>query len=191
MLEGRKRGHFFDVGTAGEFACASWRQCRGRASSTRSRPTSTPAARTPDERHAERDERVSGPGLSFDDVLLKSHGPLLEIKQEQLAPFGRGICRRGRASTEKGSIRLLDGYGADPRVSQKLTCEMTLRDGTTLRAECLPRPDPTTRRQGYRSSGDPPRGNGPRSRIAPGRGRTPPHPPRIDAPGDRPFPGDA
>src|SRR5262249_7941112 len=83
--------------------------------------------------------------------------PAREIKQEQLghlsvgAPADVAVLR-----LEKGPVGFLDSYGARLRGTQKLTCEMTLRDGKIVyELNGLSRPDWTTLPKGYRSSGDP------------------------------------
>src|SRR4029453_13840231 len=73
-------------------------------------------------------------GLPLDDVILRSTwNPARQIKQEHLghlsvgAPADVAVLR-----LEKGQFGFLDGYGARLRGSQKLTCEMTLRDGKVV-----------------------------------------------------------
>ena len=57
---------------------------------------------------------------------------------------------------ERGNFGFIDGYGARLRGSERLTCEMTLRDGKIVyELNGLSRPDWTLLPKGYRSSGDP------------------------------------
>jgi dihydroorotase len=97
-------------------------------------------------------------GLPLDDVILRSTwNPSREIRQEQLGHLSVGAAADVAVlRLEKGSFGFLDGYGARLRGSQKLTCEMTLRDGKIVyELNGLSRPDWTTLPKGYRSSGDP------------------------------------
>lgn len=70
-------------------------------------------------------------GLSLDDVILRSTwNPAKEIKHEELghlsvgAPADIAVLR-----VEKGNFGYVDMYGARLRGAQRLTCEMTIRDG--------------------------------------------------------------
>ena len=57
---------------------------------------------------------------------------------------------------EQGEFGFLDVYGARLRGNQKLTCEMTLRDGKIVyELNGLSRPDWTTLPKGYRATGNP------------------------------------
>jgi dihydroorotase len=97
-------------------------------------------------------------GMPIEDVILRSSwNPAREINQEQLghlsigAPADVAVFR-----LEKGSFGYLDSYGARLNGTERLTCEMTLRDGKIVyELNGLSRPDWTTLPKNYRSSGDP------------------------------------
>lgn len=57
---------------------------------------------------------------------------------------------------ERGDFGFIDSFGARLRGGQKLTCEMTMRDGKIVyELNGLSRPDWTTLPKNYRSTGDP------------------------------------
>jgi dihydroorotase len=97
-------------------------------------------------------------GMPLDDVILRSTwNPAREIKQEQLghlsvdAPADVAVLR-----LERGDFGFTDVYGARLRGDQKLTCEMTLRDGKIVyELNGLSRPDWVTLPKNYRSTGNP------------------------------------
>jgi len=97
-------------------------------------------------------------GLSLDDVILRSTwNPAREIRQQELgslsigAPADVAVLR-----LEQGDFGFLDMYGARLPGSQKLTCEMTLRDGRIVyELNGLARPGWDTLPKGYRAAGDP------------------------------------
>src|SRR5215813_7187053 len=73
-------------------------------------------------------------GMSLDDVILRSTwNPAKEIQHEELghlsvgAPADVAVLR-----LEKGKFGFLDQLGGRFEGSQKLTCELTLRDGAVV-----------------------------------------------------------
>jgi dihydroorotase len=73
-------------------------------------------------------------GMSLDDVILRSTwNPAREIKQEQLGHLSVGaIADVAVLRLEKGDYGFVDMNGARLRGNQKLTCELTLRDGRVV-----------------------------------------------------------
>jgi dihydroorotase len=96
--------------------------------------------------------------VPLDEVILRSTwNPAREIKQEQLghlsvgAPADVAVLR-----LERGDFGFMDVYGARLRGTQKLTCEMTVRDGRIVyELNGLSRPDWVTLPKNYRSTGNP------------------------------------
>jgi dihydroorotase len=73
-------------------------------------------------------------GMSLDEVILRSTWhPAREIKHEELgnlsvgAPADVTVLR-----VEKGNYGFVDMYGARMKGNQKLSCELTLRDGKVV-----------------------------------------------------------
>jgi dihydroorotase len=96
-------------------------------------------------------------GLSLDEVILRSTwNPAREINQEQLGNLSVGSpADVAVLRLEKGDFGFLDSYGARLRGAQRLTCEMTLRDGKIVyELNGLSRPDWTTLPKNYRATGD-------------------------------------
>jgi dihydroorotase len=97
-------------------------------------------------------------GLSLDQVIARStSNPAKEIGHDELGQLGVGaLADVAVLRLEKGSFGFIDSFGARLLGTQKLSCELTLRDGkivydTNGRA----RPDWNTLPRDYRSSGDP------------------------------------
>ena len=96
-------------------------------------------------------------GLSMDEVIAKSTwNPAREIKHEELgnlsvgAPADVAVLR-----LEKGDFGFTDTYGANLRGHQKLSCELTLRDGKVVYdLNGITRPDWDTLPHGYTATGD-------------------------------------
>jgi dihydroorotase len=97
-------------------------------------------------------------GLPLEEVILRSTwNPAREIKQEQLGHLSVG-CPADIAvlRLEKGDFGFLDMFGARMPGTQKLTCEMTLRDGRiAYELNGLARPKWDALPKGYRATGDP------------------------------------
>jgi len=73
-------------------------------------------------------------GMSVDDVILRSTwNPAREIKREDLGNLSPGaIADIAVFTLEKGKFGFTDMNGARMRGTQKLTCELTLRDGKVV-----------------------------------------------------------
>jgi dihydroorotase len=97
-------------------------------------------------------------GLSMDEVIARSTwNPAREIHHEELgnlsvgAPADVTVLR-----LEHGEFGYADMYGARLRGDQKLSCELTLRDGKVVYdLNAISRPDWTTLPSNYRQTGDP------------------------------------
>jgi dihydroorotase len=97
-------------------------------------------------------------GLSLDDVVrLSTWNPAHEIKQEQLGHLSVGaLADIAVLRLEKGDFGFVDSFGGRKRGTQKLTCEMTLRDGRVVYdLNGLARPEWETLPRDYRSTSDP------------------------------------
>ena len=97
-------------------------------------------------------------GLSLDDVILRSTwNPAREIRHEELGNLSVGSpADVAVLRLEKGNFGFADMHGARLRGSQKLTCEMTLRDGKIVYdLNALARPDWDKLPPGYGSTRDP------------------------------------
>jgi len=160
MWEGRKRGVIFDVGHGG--GSFAWR-------------IAVPAMREgflPDSISTDlhigsmnsgmKDmlnvmDKFLAMGMSLDDVILRSTwNPAREIGHEDLghlsvgAPADIAVIR-----LENGSFGFVDMYGARLRGMQKLTCELTFRDGKVVYdLNGMTRPDWNTLPRDYRQTGD-------------------------------------
>jgi len=160
MWEGRKRGVIFDVGHGG--GSFAWR-------------IAVPAMREgflPDSISTDlhigsmnsgmKDmlnvmDKFLAMGMSLDDVILRSTwNPAREIGHEDLghlsvgAPADIAVIR-----LENGSFGFVDMYGARLRGTQKLTCELTFRDGKVVYdLNGMTRPDWNTLPRDYRQTGD-------------------------------------
>jgi dihydroorotase len=96
--------------------------------------------------------------MPLDEVILRSTwNPAREIKQEHLghlsvgAPADVAVLR-----LERGDFGFMDVYGARLGGTQKLSCEMTLRDGKIVyELNGLSRPDWVTLPRNYRATGHP------------------------------------
>ena len=160
MFEGRKRGVIFDVGHGG--GSFVWR-------------VAVPAIKEefiPDSLSTDlhvgsmnagmKDmlnvmDKFLALGMSLDDVVRWSTwNPAREIKHEELGHLSAGapadiVVLR----LETGTFGFVDTYGARLRGTQKLTCELTLRDGKVVYdLNGMTRPDWHTLPRDYRQTGD-------------------------------------
>src|SRR5215468_9745536 len=73
-------------------------------------------------------------GMSVDDVILRSTwNPAREIKHEELGHLTPGaVADLAVLKLERGNFGFVDMYGARLRGTQRLTCELTLRDGKVV-----------------------------------------------------------
>jgi dihydroorotase len=96
-------------------------------------------------------------GMSLDDVILRSTwNPAREIKQEELGHLTPGaVADVAVLKLEKGNFGFVDMYGARLRGTQKLTCEVTLREGKVVYdLNGITRPDWDKLPRDYRQTGD-------------------------------------
>ncbi len=96
-------------------------------------------------------------GLPMDDVILRSTwNPAKEIRREDLGHLSPGAAADVAVlRIEKGTFGFVDMFGARLRGTQKLTCELTLRDGKVVYdLNGMTRPDWTTLPRDYRQTGD-------------------------------------
>jgi dihydroorotase len=96
-------------------------------------------------------------GLSLDDVMLRSTwNPAKEIHREELGHLSAGaVADIGVFRLEKGSFGFVDMYGARLKGTQKLSAELTLRDGKVVYdLNGITRPDWDKLPKDYRQTGD-------------------------------------
>jgi dihydroorotase len=97
-------------------------------------------------------------GLSLDDVVLRSTwNPAKEIGREELGHLSPGaVADIGVFRLEKGSFGFVDMYGARLKGTQKLACELTLRDGKAVYdLNGITRTDWDKLPRDYKQTGDP------------------------------------
>jgi dihydroorotase len=161
LFEGRKRGVIFDVGHGG--GSFAWRVAvpiveAGFLPDSISTDLHTGSMNAGMKDMLNVMNKFLALGLSVDDVILRSTwNPAREIKQEQLGHLSVGSpADVAVLRLEKGEFGFLDMYGARLRGSEKLTCEMTLRDGKIVyELNGLSRPEWTSLPKDYRSTGNP------------------------------------
>jgi dihydroorotase len=96
-------------------------------------------------------------GMSLDEVVLRSTwNPAREIKQEELGHLTQGaVADIAVFRLEKGNFGFVDMHGARLRGTQKLTCELTLRDGKVVYdLNGMTRPDWDKLPKDYQRTGD-------------------------------------
>ena len=96
-------------------------------------------------------------GLSLEDVILRSTwNPAREIKREELGHLSVGaLADIAVLRLEKGRFGFVDIYGARMSGDQKLTCELTLRDGKVVYdLNGMTRPDWSQLPHDYKQTGD-------------------------------------
>jgi dihydroorotase len=97
-------------------------------------------------------------GVSLDEVILRSSwNPAREIKHEELGHLSVGaLADVAVLRVEKGNYGFVDMYGARKTGTQKLTCELTLKDGKVVYdLNGLTRQDWETLPKDYRQTGNP------------------------------------
>ena len=97
-------------------------------------------------------------GMSLDDVVARSTwNPAREIKQDGLGHLSVGAgADVAVLRLENGRFGFVDSFGARQRGTQRLACELTLRDGKVVYdLNGLARPDWDTLPKDYKSTGDP------------------------------------
>jgi dihydroorotase len=160
LFEGRKRGVFFDVGHGG--GSFVWRVAvpiirEGFLPDSISTDLHVTSAGGGMKDMLNVMSKFLALGLSVDEVIARSTwNPAREINQLQLGNLSVGApADVAVLKLEHGAFGFLDMYGARLNGTQKLTCEMTLRDGRIVYdLNGLARPDWTTLPNDYRSTGD-------------------------------------
>jgi dihydroorotase len=97
-------------------------------------------------------------GMSVDDVIARSTwNPAREIKQDGIGHLSLGAAADVAVlRVEKGRFGLVDMYGARMDATQRLVCELTVRDGKVVYdLNGLSRPDWKSLPADYRQIGDP------------------------------------
>ena len=161
MIEGRKRGVIFDVGHGG--GSFAWRVVvpaikQGFLPDSISTDLHISSMNAGMKDMLNLMSKFLALGLSLDDVIAKSTwNPAKEIHHEELgnlsvgAPADVAVLR-----LEKGQFGFTDMYGARMDGSEKLICELTLRDGRVVYdLNGISRPDWRTLPKNYKSTADP------------------------------------
>jgi dihydroorotase len=160
LWEGRKRGVIFDVGHGG--GSFAWR-IAAPAVKAGFLPDSISTDLHIGSMNAGMKDMLNvmdkflAMGLSIEDVVLRSTwNPAREIKQEELGQLSPGaLADIAVLRLEKGNFGFVDIYGARLRGTQKLTCELTLRDGKVVYdLNGITRPDWDKLPRDYRQTGD-------------------------------------
>ena len=97
-------------------------------------------------------------GLPLDQVIARAtSNPAREIGHDELGQLGVGApADVAVLRLEKGRFGFIDSFGARFLGTERLTCELTLRDGKVVYdTNGLTRPDWSTLPRDYRSTGDP------------------------------------
>jgi len=160
MWEGRKRGVIFDVGHGG--GSFAWRIAvpalkEGFLPDSISTDLHIGSMNSGMKDMLNVMDKFLAMGMPLDDVIGRSTwNPAREIRHEELghlsvgAPADIAVLR-----LETGTFGFVDMYGARLRGTQKLTCELTLRDGKVVYdLNGMTRPDWTTLPKGYTQTGD-------------------------------------
>ncbi len=161
MLEGRKRGVIFDVGHGG--GSFAWRVAvpaiqQGFLPDSISTDLHITSMNAGMKDMLNVMDKFLAMGLTLDDIVAKSTwNPAREIQREDLgnlsvgAPADVAVLR-----LEQGHFGFTDMYGARMDGSEKLICELTLREGRVVYdLNGITRPDWRTLPKGYKSTADP------------------------------------
>src|SRR5947208_7047764 len=160
MWEGRKRGVIFDVGHGG--GSFAWRIAvpaiqQGFRPDSISTDLHIGSMNSGMKDMLNVMDKFLAMGMSLDDVVRWSTwNPAREIRHEELGQLSAGApADIAVLRLEKGSFGFVDMYGARLKGTQKLTCELTLRDGKVVYdLNGITRPDWNTLPPGYRQTGD-------------------------------------
>jgi dihydroorotase len=160
MVEGRKRGVIFDVGHGG--GSFLWRVAvplikDGFVPDSISTDLHIGSMNTGMKDMLNVMDKLLALGLSLDNVVAQSTwNPAREIKQEQLGNLSVGaIADVAVLRLEKGKFGLTDMYGARMDSSERLMCELTVKDGRIVYdLNGISRPDWKTLPAGYGPIGD-------------------------------------
>jgi dihydroorotase len=96
--------------------------------------------------------------VPLDDVILRATwNPARVLRHEELGHLSVGaVADVAVLRLEKGDYGFADAFGARLRGTQRLVCEMTLRDGKVVYdLNGLSRPDWTSLPRDYKTTGDP------------------------------------
>ena len=160
MFEGRKRGVIFDVGHGG--GSFAWRIAvpaikEGFVPDSLSTDLHVGSMNSGMKDMLNVMDKFLAMGRSLDDVVRWSTwNPAREIKHEELGHLSAGASADiAVLRLETGSYGFVDTYGARLRGTQKLTCELTLRDGKVVYdLNGMTRADWHTLPPDYRQTGD-------------------------------------
>jgi dihydroorotase len=160
LLEGRKRGVIFDVGHGG--GSFLWRIAvpaikEGFLPDSISTDLHIGSMNAGMKDMLNTMDKFLAMGLSLDDVILRSTwNPAREIKHEELGHLSAGApADIAVLRLEKGNFGFVDMYGARLQGTQKLICELTLRDGKAVYdLNGITRPDWDKLPKDYRQTGD-------------------------------------
>jgi len=160
MVEGRKRGVIFDVGHGG--GSFAWRIAvpamkQGFLPDSISTDLHIGSMNSGMKDMLNVMDKLLAMGMSLDEVIVRSTWhPAREIKREEFghlsvgAPADVAVLR-----LEQGNFGFVDMYGAKLKGTQKLDCELTLRDGKVVYdLNGMSRPDWTSLPKDYRQTGD-------------------------------------
>jgi dihydroorotase len=174
LIEGRKRGVIFDVGHGG--GSFLWRVAvpaikEGFLPDSISTDLHIGSMNTGMKDMLNVMDKFLAMGLSLDDVVAKSTwAPAREIKQDGLGHLSVGATADVAVlRLEKGRFGLVDMNGARMDSTERLMCELTVKDGRVVYdLNGISRPDWTTLPAGYGPIGD-----GRWDGLNPARGTTP------------------
>jgi len=160
MVEGRKRGVIFDVGHGG--GSFAWRIAvpalkEGFIPDSISTDLHIGSMNSGMKDMLNVMDKFLAMGMSVDDVMLRSTwNPAREVGREDLGHLSVGAAADVTVTRlEKGNFGFTDMYGARMRGTQKLTCELTLRDGKVVYdLNGMTRPDWNTLPRNYTQTGD-------------------------------------
>jgi dihydroorotase len=174
MIEGRKRGVIFDVGHGG--GSFLWRVAvpaikQGFTPDSISTDLHIGSMNTGMKDMLNVMDKFLAMGLSLDDVIAQSTWhPAREIKQDGLGHLSVGATADVAVlRVEKGHFGLVDMNGARMDATERLMCELTVKDGRVVYdLNGISRPDWKTLPEGYGPIGD-----GRWDGLNPARGTTP------------------
>jgi dihydroorotase len=161
MIEGRKRGVIFDVGHgSGSFA---WRVAmpafkQGFIPDSISTDLHVSSMNSSMKDMLNVMDKFLAMGMSLDEVIRRSTwNPAREIQHEELGNLSVGApADVAVLSRETGKFGFTDMYGARLQGTQKLICELTLRNGKVVYdLNGLSRPDWDKLPKNYMQTGDP------------------------------------
>jgi dihydroorotase len=160
LLEGRKRGVIFDVGHGGgsflwRIAVPAMKEGFIPDSISTDLHIGSMNAGMKDMLNVM--DKFLAMGMSLDEVIARSTwNPAREIKQDGLGHLSVGAAADVAVlRVEKGRFGLVDMYGGRMDATQRLMCELTVRDGKVVYdLNGLSRPDWRTLPAGYGQTGD-------------------------------------